>query len=143
MYDKKVIDKMFVLLEEGLSQREVGRNLGVSATCVRYNTNSEHRESEKAAARKRLESPRAISLRLMKSYGISLTEWKIIRYNQCGKCAICSAVLDEMPSRKTHVDHNHATGEVRGILCNKCNAGLGYFSDNVEGLRNAIKYLER
>ena len=42
----------------------------------------------------------------------------------------------------THVDHNHVTGTVRGLLCNMCNIGIGMFRDNVNFMYKAIKYLE-
>lgn len=41
-----------------------------------------------------------------------------------------------------HVDHNHITGEARGVLCFRCNHGLGCFRDSLDLLRNACKYLE-
>jgi hypothetical protein len=40
------------------------------------------------------------------------------------------------------VDHDHATGALRGILCNLCNSGIGALGDSVEGLREALRYLE-
>lgn len=52
-------------------------------------------------------------------------------------CRICGAVL-----RKPHIDHDHLTGRVRGVLCNKCNTGLGHFNDSVEMLELAIQYLK-
>ena len=53
------------------------------------------------------------------------------------KCAICKCIIDS----KCHVDHNHKTGKVRGLLCRHCNMGLGFFRDNAESLKWAIEYL--
>lgn len=57
---------------------------------------------------------------------------------QNGKCAICGK---EIVDRHLFVDHSHDTGEVRGLLCHHCNIGIGFLRDDVEILRNAIKYL--
>lgn len=53
------------------------------------------------------------------------------------KCEICSKQLD-VP----YVDHCHTTKKVRGILCNKCNFGIGHFDDNPALLESAIRYLK-
>lgn len=53
------------------------------------------------------------------------------------KCAVCAKDID----RRAHLDHDHKTGKVRGLLCRGCNLGLGHFEDNVEALAGAIKYL--
>ncbi len=55
---------------------------------------------------------------------------------QGGACAICGKPNPE------HVDHDHTSREVRGILCFNCNAGLGHFKDNIATMRKAITYLE-
>lgn len=57
--------------------------------------------------------------------------------NQNNKCLICCKV------KKLVVDHDHNTGLVRGLLCDTCNRGIGYLKEEVEILRNAIKYLEK
>jgi len=56
---------------------------------------------------------------------------------QDGLCAICRA------APASHVDHDHATGAVRQLLCFNCNGGLGQFKDNPVALRAAAAYVER
>ena len=61
---------------------------------------------------------------LRRTYGISSEEYEKILKDQKGRCAICG----RFPSRRRlDVDHNHVTGEVRGLLCHRCNRGLGFF----------------
>lgn len=57
---------------------------------------------------------------------------------QGGKCAICG---EEANGNRLAVDHNHETGEIRGLLCHQCNTGLGSFRDNPQLLKQAIAYL--
>ena len=52
-------------------------------------------------------------------------------------CQICQRELGDKP----HVDHDHETGAVRGILCFNCNGGLGQFGDDIDRLEQAIEYL--
>lgn len=72
-------------------------------------------------------------------YGITKEQFDELFKSQDGKCPICTIELKE----EIHIDHDHTTGQVRGILCGKCNKGLGQFNDNIESLTNAIKYLSR
>ena len=54
----------------------------------------------------------------------------------------CDCCGKEVTNRKTmHLDHDHKTGDFRGWLCNTCNTGIGSLGDSVEGLENAIRYL--
>lgn len=71
-------------------------------------------------------------------YGLTVEQYQIMCLMQNNLCAICC----EEPEGNLHVDHDHATGEVRGLLCNNCNNGLGRFKDNIESLKNAVLYLE-
>jgi|SRR3990167_1958369 len=57
------------------------------------------------------------------------------------KCNICKKDVDSDGSRMC-VDHDHLTGKIRGVLCSKCNIGLGSFEDSIEVLEKAIKYLK-
>lgn len=77
-----------------------------------------------------------------RKYGITPEEFIQRLHSQNNGCAICSKILDESKrSLVGHVDHCHATGKIRGILCSNCNTGLGVFQDNEEFLKNAINYL--
>jgi hypothetical protein len=72
---------------------------------------------------------------------MTVEQYEQILVGQGGACAICGG-KDPCFGRDWHVDHDHATGAVRGVLCAQCNIGLGHFKDNVTALGSAIKYLE-
>jgi len=74
---------------------------------------------------------------LTRRYGIGAADVDALIQSQGGLCAICRVRKAE------HVDHDHLTGNVRGILCFGCNGGLGLFKDNVVWLAKAIEYVER
>jgi hypothetical protein len=79
---------------------------------------------------------------LRKKYGISWAEYQALFARQGGLCAICGT--DKPGGRGLMaVDHDHKTGQIRGLLCNLCNRGLGQFRDNAKTLRNAAEYLEK
>lgn len=78
-------------------------------------------------------------------YGISLSEYNVMLKKQNGVCFICGGV-NPFNSRwkkrpMLHVDHNHSTNKVRGLLCSNCNNGLGCFKDNAALIKKAIGYL--
>lgn len=76
-------------------------------------------------------------------YGISDDDLKSLWERQGGKCAICLAAIPVRGGRNgSHIDHDHKTGAVRGLLCHNCNRGLGGFRDTVEFLQKAIAYIQ-
>lgn len=79
--------------------------------------------------------------KLKANYGVTPEQYSFMYWQQDGKCKICRT--EHPGGRGTwHVDHNHATGKVRGLLCNACNVGLGHFKDSPELLGAAAAYLE-
>lgn len=74
-------------------------------------------------------------------YGISLEDYNKMYELQGGACAICNNKQDHGRTELLFVDHDHETSEVRGLLCHYCNAGLGYFKDDISNLSKAILYL--
>lgn len=74
-------------------------------------------------------------------YGIHVGRYDEMLKAQNGLCAICHNPPKEYDSLV--VDHDHATGYVRGLLCRSCNIGLGHFRDSSENLSNAAEYLKK
>jgi hypothetical protein len=75
---------------------------------------------------------------LRKSFGVTLEQYRAMPQ----ECAICGAGKCQT-GRNLSVDHDHRTGAVRGLLCGKCNHGLGQFNDDPALLSAAIEYLKR
>ena len=86
--------------------------------------------------------------RLKMDHGLTLEELQQMHANQEGLCAICSKFIDLFPRgvrrrmMQAHVDHDHVTGEIRGLLCPQCNMAIGLAYDSPTVLRNAAGYLE-
>jgi Recombination endonuclease VII len=84
------------------------------------------------------------SRNLQRNYGISIEEYEVLEKAQRGLCAICgSPPPGSGRNQYLHVDHDHETGDVRGLLCHLCNLGLGSFRDRGDLLKSAIDYLNR
>lgn len=88
------------------------------------------------------------NLELLRKFNITSKIYNNLFKKQSGKCAICKQpepIFDNRTNKKRllSVDHNHKTGEVRGLLCTNCNNGLGRFRDKIKFLNNAINYLKK
>jgi hypothetical protein len=74
-------------------------------------------------------------------YGLTPDQFDAMLTQQNNRCACCDRELET--GQKRHIDHCHDTGRVRGILCRRCNVGLGMAEHNIERLRQMIAFLER
>ena len=109
---------------------------------------SEHKEESRELGRKtyaRLKEKGNTSRRdrhLVSKYSITQEDYNSLFVAQEGRCAICGKHQSEV-SRTLAVDHDHETGEIRGLLCHSCNVVLGLMADDPGTLRSAADYLER
>lgn len=75
--------------------------------------------------------------RLKRVYGIDLQQYQTLFNEQFGLCACC-----RLESKLTlHVDHDHATGKIRGLLCYNCNIAIGYLREDLNRIYKVIDYL--
>lgn len=74
-------------------------------------------------------------------YGLSIESLGEHVAEQGNRCAICNTLFGEGQTHGPHVDHDHTTGQVRGLLCKSCNLMLGYAKDDIARLDAAIEYL--
>lgn len=79
---------------------------------------------------------------LKRDYGITVSDYNILFESQNYKCVICGSENSKGSHKHFHVDHDHKTGRVRGLLCFKCNSLLGQANDDCSILQNAIDYLK-
>jgi Recombination endonuclease VII len=101
-----------------------------SRYCAEHSTQGAERERARMRHRSR-----------ERMYGIAPEEYQALLEAQEGLCAVCGN--GPTGRRLLSVDHDHVTGEVRGLLCNRCNPMLGYARDDVAVLQAAIEYLSR
>jgi hypothetical protein len=80
-----------------------------------------------------------VSYHLMQRYGVDLEEKNSILQGQDNRCKICGTT--DPGSRGWAIDHNHETGKIRGVLCFRCNGGIGLLRDNANLVYSAACYL--
>lgn len=78
----------------------------------------------------------------VRKYKITLNDYNQMCINQNNSCGICTKSEQEL-GKKLAVDHCHTTGKVRGLLCSKCNAALGFMYEHIQSIKNMILYLEK
>lgn len=111
----------------------------ICKVCIKNKTKTPKKSKIKKKLNDKYESQREYYLK--NTFGISLEEYNDLYTKQRGCCWICE--ISQLESGKTlHIDHNHKTGKIRGLLCSNHNTGLGMFNDNIELLENAIEYLK-
>jgi hypothetical protein len=121
------------MLEESRAYYQANKEKINARERYRYATNAEFHERKLERSRR---SRRR--LRLKNHFGISLEEYDALLAKQNGVCAICK----KKSARSLCVDHCHATGLIRGLLCNRCNGGLAFFEDDPARMRKATAYLK-
>lgn len=99
----------------------------------------EWRRERRARAHER--NPLARKHYSLARYGLGIGEFQKMLEQQGHACAICGT-KENRDGKSLYVDHDHVTGAVRGLLCRKCNTGLGLLGDGLEGIEKVMKYLK-
>src|SRR3990167_2167039 len=82
----------------------------------------------------------------LRRYGLSLAEYERLFQAQGGKCAVCQTKTARTTRGRTdvlHVDHNHGSGQIRGLLCLRCNRAVGLLRDSAAVAQQLVNYLKR
>jgi hypothetical protein len=87
---------------------------------------------------------KAKDLRLRREFHITLEQYNQVLAYQNGACAICGKTHNKKGKKLIlSVDHDHKTGQVRGLLCWPCNKAIAIFQDDLDRLRGAVRYFEQ
>lgn len=141
--EKSLVKEFYAYYDKvELGDCEVGYSPSISSKCTeccvedsRLIANGKSLEEKRSKARKNL---------LSSMYNITEEDYSQMIFVQNGVCAICNlpeTIIRNGKIQNLSVDHDHKTGRVRGLLCAKCNYGIGYFMDNKDLLMRAIQYL--
>lgn len=120
---------------------------GQCGTCYQraaYRADARYRENKKESVQRcRTLNPqseqKAQRKQRLARVGLSVEQYDKMLLEQGGVCKVCGK---PPKNRRLSVDHNHRTGAIRGLLCFKCNYGIGWFKDDAIVLRKAADYLE-
>jgi hypothetical protein len=79
--------------------------------------------------------------RTLRTYGLTQEEWDRLIALQGNACAVCKTTQPGGRSEHWHIDHDHVTGQVRGLLCHRCNLGIGQLRDDPQIMMAAARYV--
>ena len=103
---------------------------------------SRSERGKETAARNRAKQSEALKLkRALSRYGVTPDHYEQLLAAQDGRCGICNGT-ETYDRNRFCIDHDHKTGQVRGLLCNRCNKALGGFKDDISTLVYATEYLQ-
>ena len=84
------------------------------------------------------------SSKLKALYGINVDQYDKMVYDQGGRCLVCKEIpLSKKGKVGLHVDHDHLSGRIRGLLCHGCNVALGHLKENEDIVRNLLSYIQK
>ena len=114
-----------------------GKRYVRSATCIQCATDrvSDYRKTPQGRAN-------VINNSRRRKYGVTPEQFTRLFEAQGSQCAICLATNAGGRDNTWNLDHNHTTGKPRGVLCARCNVGLGCFDDDAARLEQAVDYLK-
>lgn len=115
----------FICFKCGLHKTKHPDSRRICVDCFDDSTDEVRRERQKR------------SYNLSKKFGISIETYESLLDRQGGVCAIC---FSPPKKRRLAVDHCHGSGMVRGLLCARCNQGVGYFADDPVRMERAAQY---
>lgn len=81
--------------------------------------------------------------RTLRTYGLTEADWDGFVKRQGNRCAVCRTGKPGGRGERWHIDHDHVTGQVRGLLCGKCNSAIGMLQDDPDVIKAAARYVTR
>jgi hypothetical protein len=148
-YSEALVDEWAALYGSGKSYRQIATVYEVPYPTVFWHLHTKRglgdgrRPGRKKTYEGLSKSEVTRQWQLKKNYDITLAQREEMEVDQDGKCAICgnAAKGGKTSSASLHVDHDHVTGQVRALLCNDCNTGIGKFRDDPALLYAAADYI--
>lgn len=111
-----------------------------------YKWRDENRDQYNASAKQwgQRNTEKRYGSEIKRRYGCTLEMYNTLLVRQEGKCAICSVLHNPAEKKgRLYVDHCHATGKIRALLCKHCNSMLGYAKDDTRIMLEAVAYIVR
>ena len=132
--------------QEYNKKRRAGNREAYNAQQKEYRDRNRDRINAQRRARGPKNTDKRRNAQLKTVYGITLDQYNQMLGEQNGLCAVCNlpeTAIRLGKAQRLAVDHNHTTGQVRALLCTKCNAALGYLDENADRMRALAAYIMR